>query len=155
MIALDAAPQTLAIAKQRVPTERVHFVEGDAYDLSAWAGECDAAFAGFWFSHVPRRRQREFLRGLCQALLPGSVVVMVDNRFVAGSNLPIIGQDEEGNTYQTRQLTDGSRHRVLKNFPEPAELLQLLAELGLGEAAAVQQLTHYWVLQFTTPSMHP
>lgn len=31
----------------------------------------------------------------------------------------------------------------------------MLAELGLGEKAAVQQLTHHWVLQFTTPSMHP
>ena len=39
-----------------------------------------AGFAGFWFSHVPRSRVGEFLRGFHAALSPGAKVVLLDNR---------------------------------------------------------------------------
>src|SRR5689334_13305251 len=62
IVALDAAPETLDIAATRVPV-KVEFVVGDAYALPQNRGLFDAAFAGFWFSHVPKSRQREFLKG--------------------------------------------------------------------------------------------
>ena len=146
LVALDAAPETLGIAMTRVPGEKVRFLVGDAYRLPTDQGQFNAAFAGFWFSHVPRQRQREFLAGLAAVLSPGARVVLLDNLFVEGSNLPITERDAEGNTYQTRKLEDGSIHRVLKNFPAEAELRALIE--GLGEHAGYTKFGYYWAFQY-------
>ncbi len=146
MVALDAAPQTMAIAAQRVAADKVRFVTGDAYVLPSDLGTFDAAFAGFWFSHVPQARQREFLQGLGAVLQPGALVVLLDNRYVPGSSTPIAQTDANGDNYQLRPLDDGSKHRVLKNFPTQARLRQLLD--GLGDVPVLTELAYYWVLQY-------
>ena len=74
VLAIDAAPETLRIAEARVRAGDVRFQVGDAYALAPCEPACDAAFAGFWFSHVPRARAREFLAGLNGALAPGATV---------------------------------------------------------------------------------
>lgn len=106
----------------------------------------DAAFAGFWFSHVPKHGRWAFLRGLNASLKPGARVVLLDNRHVEGSSSPIADTDEQGNTYQLRRLDDGLVTRVLKNFPSPGELLAAVA--GLGENASVEHWNHYWALEY-------
>lgn len=148
VLALDASTETLAIAAARAALGQVNFTVGDAYALPMHPAKFDAGFAGFWFSHVPLKRRVEFLGGFCAALAPGAVVVMIDNRFVAGSNHPITHRDEDGNTFQTRHLQDGSEHRVLKNFTEPDEWDHLLE--GLARDVSLLQLDHYWALRFTT-----
>lgn len=146
MVAVDAAPETLRLAGARVASGRVEFVEGDAYALPNDRAPFTGAFAGFWFSHVPRRRRRAFLQDLGARLAPGARVVLLDNRFVDGSSTPLAEQDGEGNTYQRRGLGDGSSHLVLKNFPAEAELLELVA--GVGTAATYTAFTHYWALEY-------
>ena len=150
MLALDAAPETLQIARARVASRKVSFVEGDAYALPGGRGPFTAAFAGFWFSHVPVQRRRRFLQDLGAALEPGARVVLLDNTFVDGSSTPIAGSDADGNTYQLRALDDGSTHRVLKNFPTEAELLALAA--GAGTAATYKAFKYYWVLEYSAPA---
>ncbi|MGZ5186676.1 MAG: class I SAM-dependent methyltransferase [Caldimonas sp.] len=145
VVALDAAPETLAIARGRVGAN-VELLVGDAYDLPSDRGLFDAAFAGFWFSHVARRRRREFLEGLGRVLVPSAQVVLLDNRYVEGSSLPIAERDAEGDTWQTRTLSDGSVHRVLKNFPTETELRELVA--GLGESAVIENFEYYWVFRY-------
>jgi len=143
--ALDAAPETLDIARGRVAGPSVEFLVGDAYGLPQ-RGSFDAAFCGFWFSHVPRARQREFLVGLNAALRPGARVVMLDNRYVEGSSTPVTERDSDGNGYQERKLEDGSTHRVLKNFPSEHELRSLVS--GIGERAAVTTWNYYWAFEY-------
>ena len=149
VVAIDAAPETLSIARSRLGAN-VELLVGDAYQPPADRGRFGSAFAGFWLSHVPRQRRREFLAGLGRVLSPGATVVLLDNRYVAGSSLPISEQDAAGNTYQTRRLGDGSLHRVLKNFPSQAELYELV--VGLGEQAAVVEFEYYWALRYVTAS---
>ncbi len=151
MLALDIAPETLRIARQRVPVGKVDFSVADAYHLPRHLGTFDAAFAGFWFSHVPKARRREFLRGLGGRLEPGAKVVLLDNRFVAGSSSPITEQDADGNTYQTRALADGSRHRVLKNFPSEVELQTLLD--GIGEPGTVTNWPYFWAFEYVATAL--
>ena len=146
ILAIDAAPETMAIARSRVPEGKVRFLAGDAYDLPHHAEKFDAAFAGFWFSHVPRQRQQEFLAGLNAALRPGARVVLLDNLFVEGNSSPISEQDAAGNTYQTRTLADGSTHRVLKNFPTGNELKSLVA--GSSRSAAFKCWQYYWAFEY-------
>ena len=90
--------ETLAIARSRVGAAHVQFVVGDAYRLPVAPGGFAAGFAGFWFSHVPRSRVAEFLRGFHAALAPGARVVLLDNRFVPGSSTPLSERDGEGDS---------------------------------------------------------
>ena len=146
MLAVDAAPQTLQIARQRVPAGKVAFVTGDAYALPAAAQEFDAAFAGFWFSHVPKGRIAGFLEGLHRGLRPGARVVFLDNLYVEGNSTPLSEPDADGNTWQVRSLADGSRHRVLKNFPSEGELRQ--ATRGLAHDLRLHRWVYYWALEY-------
>jgi len=146
VLALDAAPETLAIARERLAGERVDLVVGDAYDPPRAAPPYDAAFAGFWLSHVPRARLGEFLRGLHAALCPGARVVFIDNRWVEGSSTPIAERDAAGDTWQVRALADGSSHRVLKNFFDEAGLRALPPR----DAQDIGYIAwrHYWALEY-------
>lgn len=146
IVALDSSPETIAIAQSRAPRDKVKFLIGDAYDLPRNQGEFTSAFAGFWFSHVPKHRQREFLLGLGKILAPRATVILLDNRYVEGSSHPITETDSEGNRYQTRKLKDGTTHRVLKNFPPETELRSLVD--GLGEAAIYTEFEYYWVFKY-------
>ena len=146
ILALDAVPETIRIAKTRVPGGKVVFLVGDAHALPQHVGQFDAAFAGFWFSHVSKTRQREFLLGLAARLEPGAKVVFLDNRYAEGSSSPVTARDAEGNTFQNRQLSDGSTYKVLKNFPSEAELLNLI--VGLGECPVFTTWQYYWAFEY-------
>lgn len=150
VVAIDAAPEPLAIARRRVRQNGVTFLLGDAYRLPSGIGDFDAAFAGFWFSHVPRSRRQEFLLHLNERLASGSPVILFDNLYVEGSSTAIAEQDNEGNTYQLRRLEDGTTHRVLKNFPSEPELVSLVEEIG--EDGRFTRWDHYWALTYVTPS---
>ena len=151
VVAIDSAPEMLRIAEQRVAASNVEFLLGDAYALPRMGCRFDAAFAGFWFSHVPLDAQRTFLRGLNAVLEPGARVVLLDNRFVEGSSSPIAERDARGNTYQLRTLSDGSSHRVLKNFPTEAQL-RTVVEDGLGELASYLSWHYYWAFEYRVPA---
>lgn len=147
ILAIDATPETLQLAAEKhLPAERVHFRVADIYALPNDLGLFDGAFAGFWWSHVPMRDHARFLRSLNQRLLPGAKVVLLDNLFVAGSSTPIAHQDEDGNTYQRRQLDDGSEHVVLKNFPAEAELCEVVG--AFGRNMQFLRLEFYWVFVY-------
>jgi len=150
IVAIDSSEETLRIARERVATGKVSFAVGDAYAPRRQDGPFDAAFAGFWFSHVPKERLVEFLAELHAALEPGAKVVFLDNLFVQGSSSPISECDEHGNTYQTRSLADGSTHRVLKNFPGEAQLHALVAR-GLGHSPRYTSWSYYWAFEYCVP----
>jgi demethylmenaquinone methyltransferase/2-methoxy-6-polyprenyl-1,4-benzoquinol methylase len=147
--ATDLNPETMDVARHKtLPAGIVQFQTLDAYTLDGLQREdhFDAAFAGFWWSHVPLARLPGWLDTLHNRLAPGARVVLMDNRWVAGSSSEVSRSDKDGNTYQLRPLPDGSRQEVLKNFPTAA---QAIAALG-PNARDAQWLdfAHYWVLHY-------
>jgi len=146
LVAIDTGSEPLSFAKLRPNAERVTFRLEDAYNLPADLGEFDAAFAGLWFSHVPVERRGEFICSLHARLQSRAKVIFLDNSEVQCREWPIVETDVHGNTYQSRQLRDGSVHRVLKNFPTEDQLLQLLAPVT--SAFAFRQLDNFWLLEY-------
>lgn len=146
VVAIDAAAETLEIARKRVTADNIEFHIADAYALPDALGQFDAAFAGFWLSHIPRSRVKTFLVNLHARLYPGSSVLLLDNLYVEGSSHPIVEHDLEGNSYQSRGLLDGTSHRVLKNFPSEGDLLEMID--GLGEKPQYHKLDYYWTFQY-------
>ena len=148
LVGVDAAAETLRIARSRVPADKAQLIVGDAWRLPVSPASFDAGFAGFWWSHVPRQRLGEFLRGFHACLVPGARMVFLDNLFVEGSSTPIAERDADGNTWQLRRLADGSTHRVMKNFPTREELLDTVAEVGCDRR--LHTWDHYWALEYLT-----
>lgn len=144
-LGIDSAQETMDIARARLPG-KVSLQRGDAYDLAGISGEFDAAFAGFWWSHVPLTRLPEFLEGLHSKLSARAKVVFIDNRYVAGSSTPISDHDADGNAFQVRTLEDGSAHRVLKNFPSREELLAAVAPYAME--SDYREWDYFWALEY-------
>ena len=148
--ALDVNDEVLALARAKpLPEGRVEFQRADAYALPEFGRRHDALFAAFWWSHVPLARLDEFLAGCARAAAPGAMLAFLDGRFVQGSSTPISRRDAQGNTYQSRNLDDGSVHEVLKNFPTESELIQRASRHGWG--AHVELLPYHWLLTFWAP----
>ncbi len=148
ILATDTSREVLDVARSKAyPEGRVRFERADAYALDAIAGRFIAGFAGFWWSHVPKAHLPDFLSTFHGKLQPGARVVFVDNQYVEGSSTPLSATDPAGNTYQERRLADGSRHRILKNFPTEADLRNAVGDAGTN--VRYVDFTYYWCLSYT------
>jgi len=146
LLAIDASREVLDIARSRVASRNVVFATGDAYSPPGKGGPFEAAFAGFWLSHVPLAQLASFFDGLHEVLAPGATVVLLDNRYVHGSSTPISERDSHGNTYQTRKLGDASLHRVLKNLPSEQELRQAVS--AAASSVRYHEWQYFWALEY-------
>jgi 2-polyprenyl-3-methyl-5-hydroxy-6-metoxy-1,4-benzoquinol methylase len=124
--ALDAAPEALAIARDRVRARNVSF---EVADVFSWTTEArfDVIFFSAWLSHVPMTRFEQFWQLLRGLLVQRGRVLFVDE--------PVEIRDKEsylpgGDEIVERQLQDGSRYRIVKNFVDPEQLERRLGELG-------------------------
>ncbi|MFD7154719.1 class I SAM-dependent methyltransferase [Kribbella sp. NPDC059898] len=141
VVATDFNSEPLERARARSYGDAdVRFRTADAYDLGAVEGRFDAIFAGFFWSHVPRADVRRFAHGLLDRVEPGGVVILADNRYVEGSNHPITRTTAHGDTYQTRQLSDGRTFEVLKNFPTREQLAA-----DVGRSVEWTELAYFWL----------
>ena len=146
--ACDINDAVLEIARDKpIPRQRASFFKADAITLEGVPPGCDAAFAGFWWSHVKKSDLARFVRNLAAHVERGALVAILDNRYAEGSSTAISRRDAEGNTYQMRKLANGEEHEVLKNFPTPAELAD--AVRPVAREAHLESLAYYWLLVFT------
>ncbi len=146
--AVDTSKPMLEIASARnYPQDNVHFAICDAYNISAVAGEFNAALAGFWLSHVPKRRRKDFLSGLQEKLQPGSLVLFFDNNLVAGLGGELVQFDGSADTFKKRSVGDGSEHVIVKNYFTVDELRKLLS--AYGSVIDVTMGHWYWSALFT------
>ncbi|MCL4690059.1 MAG: methyltransferase domain-containing protein, partial [Burkholderiales bacterium] len=146
--ACDINEAVLEIAREKpIPRGRATFAKADAFNPGGLCEGCDAAFAGFWWSHVRKSDLARWLASMAKSLPSGSLVAMLDNRYVEGSSTPISRRDAEGNTYQVRALLSGETHEVLKNFPTAAELAE--AVRPHAREAHLEETQYYWLLVFT------
>ena len=145
--ACDINEAVLEIAREKpIPRQRVNFFKADAIALDGVPAGCDAAFAGFWWSHVKKSDLARFVRNLAAHVEPGALVAILDNQYAEGSSTAISRRDGEGNTYQKRKLASGDEYEVLKNFPTADELREAVAPVA--REAHLETLAYYWLLVF-------
>lgn len=123
--AVDAAPEMLRIARDRVGDNRVRFVLAD---LFGWRPDrrYDVVFFGFWLSHVPLARFAEFWALVGDSLAPGGRVFFADDAYRTPDELI---EGAESSTIR-RQLRDGTAHRAVKVPHTTRELEARLTRLG-------------------------
>ncbi len=124
--AIDTSLEMIAVAKESLMSQKkVEFLSADAYRLDLVPGDFDAGVANFWFSHVPKTHIGKFVDGMCRRLGSGSVIFMADNIYIAGIGGELISKPGTEDTYKIRKLADGSKHEVLKNYYDRAQLDQI------------------------------
>jgi protein-L-isoaspartate O-methyltransferase len=146
VLATDLNDEPLEIARSRSYGGAVAFQRADAYDLEAVAGDFDTAFAGFFWSHIPRSAVATFLRGMQKRLGSGGRLILMDNRYVEGSSSPVTRTTADGDTFQTRTLTDGRTFEVLKNFPTREQFIDDVAPFAEVEWT---ELPYFWLATLT------
>jgi DNA-binding transcriptional MerR regulator len=149
--AVDAAPETLAIAASKpLPPGAVTFREGDAYELDEVPGTFDAVLAMFWLSHVPKARLDPFLSSLHKRLGSGALVIFGDNRHVPGIGGELVARSGEPDTYKLRELSDGTKYEVLKNYFTEKELRTTLKPYAEDGTLQVELGECYWTAAYIT-----
>jgi protein-L-isoaspartate O-methyltransferase len=121
VLAVDAAPEALAIARDRTKAANVTFEVADVFDWEP-AGRFDTIFFSAWLSHVPARRFDEFWGRLARW---GDRVLVVDE--------PVDQQAKESwvrDETVERRLTDGTSFQIVKTFIDPVALERDLDRLG-------------------------
>ena len=145
--ATDSSLETLRLLQQRRIQCPLTVKVSDAHTLEGVQTSFSGAFAGLWFSHVPRQQHAIWLRTLTAKLKPGATVILLDNTTAQCQRLPITETDAEGNTYQTRVTDAGNSYRIMKNFPTEADLRE--ASLGVASNPRYQTFEHFWLYEFT------
>jgi demethylmenaquinone methyltransferase/2-methoxy-6-polyprenyl-1,4-benzoquinol methylase len=126
VLAVDAAPEAVAIARDRVRSPNVRF---EVAEVFSWATDerFDVIFFAAWLSHVPTDRFEQFWQLLGRLLATDGRVLFVDEHIdERGKESYVPGADE----LVERRLRDGRTFRVVKNFVDPSALQHRLAELG-------------------------
>jgi len=126
LTAVDAAPETLAIARRRVQPHPVEFVVADVFSWTA-PRRFDVVFFSAWLSHVPQNRFDGFWHRLRDLLADGGRVLFVDE--------PVQSREKEdwvpgADGIVQRRLEDGTTYRIVKHFLDPDVLLPRLRALG-------------------------
>ena len=78
--ACDINEPVLEIAREKpIPPGKASFFKADAVALDGVPSGCNAAFAGFWWSHVKKSQIAKFAANLGSKLEPGALVLILDN----------------------------------------------------------------------------
>ncbi len=147
LTAIDAAPEMVTIARDRVQPANVSF---EVADVFAWdpAVRFDVIFFSAWLSHVPASRFGQFWQLLRGLLVENGRVLFIDEHIdERGKEAYTAGCDE----IVERQLADGSTFRVIKRFVEPEELELRLR--GLGWDCVIRRVSSRWVYGEARPAM--
>ncbi|MEV6931551.1 class I SAM-dependent methyltransferase [Dactylosporangium sp. NPDC051485] len=124
--AIDAAPEAVAIARERVGSANVRFEVADVFSWTT-AVRFDVIFFSAWLSHVPTSLFEPFWLLLRQLLADGGRVLFIDEHVdVRDKETYLTGAGE----IVERRLRDGSTYRVVKNFVEPEQLERRLRGIG-------------------------
>jgi SAM-dependent methyltransferase len=125
--AVDAAPEMLTLARQRVRDLPVQFIQADVFGWQP-PRRYNTVFFAFWLTHVPPARFAAFWSVVGAALAPGGRACFLDSSNRERERERVLPNQATPTVW--RRLRDGSEHRVVKVFYSPAELAARLAELG-------------------------
>jgi demethylmenaquinone methyltransferase/2-methoxy-6-polyprenyl-1,4-benzoquinol methylase len=144
IVATDINETVLEIAKNKdygITNVSFGIVDFNNYQSTT---KYEGLFGGFIWSHIQIQDLKKFLNKINSFVSPGGCIAFIDNNYVEGSNHPITYTDEQGNTFQTRKLEDGSAHLVRKNFPTENFIREQLD--GIAGGISFINLEYYWIL---------
>ena len=138
--AVDAAPEMIALNRERVDAANVRYVLADVF---SWKSDqkFDVVFFAFWLSHVPHDRFAAFWQAVGDSLAANGRVFFIDERGTEQAR----GMEKrlEGEAV-LRELDDGRQFRAVKVFYEPSDLEAKLRALGWNVEVRPAGHRFYW-----------
>lgn len=128
VLAVDAAPEAIAINRKRLGSPKVEYCVADIF---SWTPPTtfDVVFFSFWLSHVPRTRFDEFWATVRSAIKPDGSAFFIDSLLEPSSTAR--DHDPPGASgVVLRKLNDGREFQIVKVFYEPAALEHRLSVCG-------------------------
>ena len=128
VLAVDAAPEAIAINRERLGSPKVEYCVADIF---SWTPQrtFDVVFFSFWLSHVPSARFDEFWTTVRRAIKLGGTAFFIDSLLEQSSTAT--DHDPPGTSgVALRRLNDGRKFQIVKVFYEPAVLEHRLSERG-------------------------
>jgi SAM-dependent methyltransferase len=132
IIAVDAAPETIALNRARVGSSRVQYVNADLFSWEPSGADFDVVFFSFWLSHVPPRRFEAFWRLIGSSLRSGGRFFLIDSLRDPTSTATDHSLPARDSAIVTRKLNDGREFEIYKIFYEPSTLTERVAALGFA-----------------------
>jgi demethylmenaquinone methyltransferase/2-methoxy-6-polyprenyl-1,4-benzoquinol methylase len=129
LTALDASPEALAIARAKLDSPNVRWVQAD---LFAWEAEerYEVCFFAFWLSHVPLELLDVFLAKVRRALGPDGRVLLIDSARSERASARDHRLAAPGQQLERRRLGSGREFQVVKQWFQADALQRRLAEHG-------------------------
>jgi ubiquinone/menaquinone biosynthesis C-methylase UbiE len=138
LTAIDASPEMLSLARQKVGNAAVQFQQADLFQWQP-SQQYDLVFFANWLSHVPPQRLDAFLGTVARAVRPGASLALVDQYAPLPEDREIIVRDaEEGAIYAKRSLRNGQTFLIVKVFYDLQSIENLLDALDF--TVTVQKL---------------
>lgn len=138
VVAVDTAPEALALLRDKVDAGNVETVVGDVF---TWVPDDPAELVMFsaLFSHIPTDRFGAFWWSIDRMLAPGGRVFVFDESPHGLWSEQATGDDE----IVERTLQDGRRFRIVKVLWNPDDLSRRLSDAG-WRAGFVREDPFYW-----------
>lgn len=145
VLATDASKEMISIAREKYKhLDNVVFQMSDAYSLENVSGNFNAAYAHWWWSHIPKLRIKDFLLNLHKKLQPGSSVLFSDHLSTYLDKKIKVIQNDDGDRIEERTLSGGKKYLVIKNFPTREEIQTHLCEIT--KKINFEEYDRYWEL---------
>ena len=146
----DANEAPLDRARERL---LAHHLRAHLHVRDAWAEPegppADALFAGFWLSHVERRRTAEFLQLVSRWLGPGGRVAFIDS--LPDPSSSAVDHPAPDGDRSVRRLDDGREFTIVKVYRTADEIGAALRAAGF-EGVSVTTTGRFFVLATATRS---
>jgi ubiquinone/menaquinone biosynthesis C-methylase UbiE len=144
IVASDISWDLVRAARKKTSSRTVDFVVCDAFKLPVSANTFDCGMVHFLLSHVRRTEVRPFLEMFRRCLKGRSCLLVTDTRWVEGYRKAPDRRDADGNTYDLRNLKDGSQFEILKNYFTRAEWQDNLSSFG---TVHIEELDYVWAIK--------
>lgn len=135
IVAVDAAPETIALNRARVRSPRVQYVNADLFSWEPPGRAFDIVFFSFWLSHVPPRRFEAFWGLISNSLRATGRFFLIDSLRDPTSTATDHSLPTRDTATVRRKLNDGREFEIYKIFYTPSTLTQRLPALGFAVEA--------------------
>jgi ubiquinone/menaquinone biosynthesis C-methylase UbiE len=143
LVASDIVLEMITQARLKEFSIPVEFVVADLHRPPFIANTFDLVTLGFWMSHEPRQNYTDMFRAIKSPLKEDGLIWMIDNNPPAeGPRIDSVRNDEFGNNFKKRLLSNGDEFVILKNYFSKENLVEILSS-----TFEIKELIHqpyYW-----------
>jgi len=124
---VDAASETLELARKRLGDQNLTFVVADLFDWKP-DRQYDIVFSSFWLCHVPPDLVPGFVDLVTSASRAGGSAVLVDEHTFDDPGLAAAAAQQEDPWVSHRTVQDGRRYRLVKVSHDPTHIAGLFQQ---------------------------